>query len=204
MVWALNAVETRRLDLTPLVDLTPYILILGGLTASSWLLGKLAKPAPVVGEPASGAAKVVSALGFLVGILMLVTALSVWSTPAWDMGTRYLLVITGLALFLKPLKEVPWAALVGLIVGGACFCVVFFLFPLPETVLGVSSTWGYLLIFFVPALLSYMAAKFVEDLFKLIGTLLASKPVAIILSLLCIVQGILLVLNTSLFLILFP
>lgn len=204
MVWALNAVETRKLDLTPLVDLTPYILILGGLTASSWLLGKLAKPAPVVGKPASGAAKVASALGFLVGILMLVTALSVWSTPAWDTGTRYLLVITGLALFLKPLKEVPWAALVGLIVGGACVCIVFFLFPLPEAVLGVSSTWVYLLIFFVPALLAYMTAKFVEDLFKLIGTLLASKPVAIVLGLLCIVQGILLLLNTSLFLILFP
>ena len=192
------------MDLTPLVDLTPYILILGGLTASSWLLGKLAKPAPVVGEPASGAAKVVSALGFLVGILLLITALSVWSTSAWDTGTRYLLVITGLALFLRPLKEIPWAALVGLIVGGACFCIVFFLFPLPETVLGVSSTWVYLLIFFVPALLSYMVAKFVEDLFKLIGTLLASKPVTIVLGLLCIVQGILLVMNTSLFLLLFP
>jgi hypothetical protein len=197
-------VETRKMDLTPLVDLTPYILILGGLTASSWLLGKLAKPAPVVGKPASGAAKIVSAIGFFVGILMLITALSVWSTPAWDTGTRYLLVITGLALFLRPLKEVPWAALVGLIVGGACFCIAFFLFPLPETVLGVSSTWIYLLVFFVPALLAYVAAKFVEDLFKLIGTLLASKPVAIILGLLCIVQGILLLLNTSLFSILFP
>jgi hypothetical protein len=203
MIQALNGVETRSLDLTPLVDLTPFILILGGLTASSWLLGKLAKPAPGVGAPASGAAKVMSALGFFVGILMLITALSVWSASAWDTGTRYLLVITGLALFLKPLRDVPWAALVGLIVGGACVSIVFLLFPLPETVLGVSSTWVYLLIFFVPALLAYMAAKFVEDLFKLVGTILASKPVSIILGLICLVQGILLLLDTSLFLILF-
>ena len=192
------------MDLTPLVGLTPYIMILGGLTASSWLLGKIAKPAPAVGGATSGAVKVMAALGFFVGILLLVTAWSAWSTYAGDPGTRYLLVIAGLALFLRPLKEVPWAALVGLIVGGACVCLVFFFVNLPESVLGVSSTWIYVLAFFVPALLAYMVAKFVEDLFKLVGALLASKPVEIVLGLLCIVQGALLLLNYSLFLLLFP
>jgi hypothetical protein len=192
------------LDLTSLVDFTPYILILGGIAASSWLLEKLAKPAPVVGKPVSGVVKVVSVFGFFVGILMLVTAVAVWSAHAWDTGTKYLLIVAGLALFLKPLKDIPWAALVGLIIGGACVSLVYFLLPLPETILGISSTWVYLAIFLVPALLAYMVTKFIEDVFKLVGTLLASKPVAIILGLLCIVQGILLLLDNSLFLILLP
>jgi hypothetical protein len=41
-------------------------------------------------------------------------------------------------------------------------------------------------------LLVYMLLKFVEDVLRLIGTILASKPVSIVLGLICIVQGILL------------
>jgi len=180
------------LDLTLLVDYTPYILILGGVVAASWLLEKLARPAPVVGESVSWLVKVVSLFGFFVGILLLVTAAAVWSAEAWDSGTRYLLIVTGLALFLKPLKDIPWAALIGLVVGGLCAGSVYFFYPLPETVHGISSTWIYLAIFFIPALLVYMIFKFVEDVLRLIGTILASKPVSIILGLMCIAQGILL------------
>lgn len=192
------------MDLSLLVDYTPHILILGGVVAASWLLERLTKPAPVVGKPISITVKAASLFGFFVGILLLVTAVGVWSVDAWDTGTRYLLVATGLALFLKPLKDVPWAALIGLIVGGVCLSLVYFLFPLPETVLGISSTWVYAAIFLIPAILVFMVFKFIEDVFKLIGTILASRPVAIILGLVCIVQGILLLMNTSLFTIIVP
>ena len=180
------------------MDYTPYILILGGVAAASWLLEKFARPAPVVGEPVSGLVKVTSLFGFFVGILLLVTAAAAWSAEASqvDTGTRYLLIVTGLALFLKPLKDVPWAALIGLAVGGLCAGFVFLFYPLPETVYvltyGISSTWIYLLIFLIPALFAYVLFKFVEDVLRLIGTILAFKPVAIALGLICIVQGILL------------
>jgi len=178
------------------VDYTPYILILGGVVAASWLLEKLARPAPVVGEPVSWLVKVASLFGFFVGILLLVTAAAAWSMQAWDTGTRYLLIVTGLALFLKPLKDIPWAALIGLAVGGLCVVFVFLFYPLPETVYvltyGISSKWIYLVIFFIPALFVYMLLKFVEDVLRLIGMILAFKPVAITLGLICIVQGILL------------
>jgi hypothetical protein len=177
---------------TLLVNNTSYILILGGIVAASWLLEKLARPAPVVGKPVSWLVKLTSLFGFFVGILLLVTAAAVWSAKAWDSGTRYLLIVTGLALFLKPLKDIPWAALIGLVVGGLCAGSVYFFYPLPETVNGVSSTWIYLAIFFIPALLVYMLLKFLEDVLRLIGTILASKPVSIVLGLICIVQGILL------------
>jgi len=182
----------ENLDLTLLVDYTPYILILGGIVAASWLLEKLAWAAPVVGEPVSWLVKVTALFGFFVGILLLVTAAAAWSMQAWDTGTRYLLIVTGLALFLKPLKDIPWAALIGLVVGGLCAGSVFLFYPLPETVSGISSTWVYLVIFFIPALLVYVVLKFVEDVLRLIGTILASKPVSIVLGLICIAQGILL------------
>lgn len=185
--------------LESLASYTPFILILGGIVAISWLLEKLARPAPVVGQPISLLMKVVSLFGFFVGILLLATAVGAWSTPSVDSGTRYLLIASGLALLLKPLRDVPWAALLGLIVGIVCVGLVYLLFPLPEAVLGISSTWVYALIFFIPALLAYMLFKFLEDLLRLIGMILASKPVATILGLLCIVQGILLIFGVSLF-----
>lgn len=167
--------------------------------AASWLIGKLSKPAPVVEAPVSATLKIMLLFGFLVGVLMLVTATGVWLGQAWDSGTRYLLVVTGLALVLKPLKDVPWAALIGLVVGGLCVGLVYILYPLPEIVLGISSTWVYLIIFLIPALLAYTFFKFAEDLLKLVGTVLASRPVATILGVLCLLQGALLLLNISIF-----
>ena len=187
------------MDLQLLVPYTPYVLILGGITAASWLIRKLFKPAPVVAAPVSVAVKIMSLFGFLVGVLMLVTAAGVWLNQAWDSGTRYLLVVTGLALVLKPLKDIPWAALIGSVIGGLCVGLVYILYPLPETVLGISSTWMYLAIFLIPALLAYIFFKFAEDLVKLVGTILASRPVATILGILCLLQGVLLLLNMSVF-----
>lgn len=193
------------MDLTVLVDYLPYVLILGGIIAISWLLERLVKPAPVVGEPASGLVKIMSLFGFFVGILLIVTAGVAWSTNAAqvDAGTQYLLVLAGLALFLKPLKDIPWAALMGLTVGGLCVGFVFLFYPLPQAVSGISSTWIYLVIFLVPALVTYVLFKFIEDVLKLVAMALTFKPVTLALGLICIAQGILLLLKTSLFTILF-
>jgi hypothetical protein len=189
------------MDLTFLVDYTPYILILGGVVASSWLLERLVKPVPVAGEPTGWLMKIASLFGFFVGILLIVTAAVAWSTNASqvDIGTQYLMIVAGLALFLKPMKDIPWAALLGLAVGGLCAGFVFLFYPLPETVYGISSTWIYLLIFFVPAVFVYMVFKFIEDVLRLIGMILTFKPVTLALGLICIAQGILLFFETSLF-----
>ena len=76
-----------------LVDLTPFILILGGIVAASWLLERIFKTAPIVGEPMSGLIKIMSLFGFFVGALLLITAVSTWSLQSWDPGTRYLLIV---------------------------------------------------------------------------------------------------------------
>ena len=188
--------------LSGLVDFTPHLLIIGGIAAASWLLEKLVKRTPIIGTPASWFVKVLSLFGFFIGALLLITGINASIGQAWDSGTIYLLIVTGLALILRPLKDIPWAALFGLLVGGLCVSLVLIFYPLPGTVLGISSTLVYLFVFIVPALLVYVFFKFAEDLLRLVGMILASKPVSIVLGIACIIQGILLLLNTSLFTIL--
>ena len=194
--------EVRELDFTQLANYTPYFLMLGGLIEASWLLQRLVGLKSSEEESEGGAEKAMAVLGFFVGVLLLVTGGVVWWKQAWDLGTRLLLLVAGLALFLKPLKDVPWAALVALAVGALCVAAVYLFLPLPEAVLGVSSTWIYLVIFLVPALFAYLLFKFVEDVLKLIAMILSFKPVATVIGLTCIIQGILLLLNSSLFTIL--
>jgi hypothetical protein len=193
------------MDFSILVDYTPYILILGGVIAISWFLEKIVRPVPVVGTPASILTKIMSFFGFFAGILLIITGATAWQThaPQVDTYTIYLLIIAGLVLILKPIKDFPWAALLGLIAGGLSAGAVYFFFNLPDTVLGISAIWVYVIIFLIPAVIVYMVFKFIEDVMKLIGTLLASKPVTLIVGFVCIAQGILLLLDKNLFTILF-
>jgi hypothetical protein len=193
------------MDFSILVNYTPYILILGGVIAISWFLEKLVKPVPMVGTPASILTKIMSFFGFFAGILLIITGAAAWQThaPQVDTYTIYLLIIAGLVLILRPIKDFPWAALLGLIAGGLSAGAVYFFFPLPETVFGISAIWVYVIIFLIPAVMVYMVFKFIEDVLKLLGTLLASKPVTLIVGFVCIAQGILLLLDKNLFTLLF-
>ena len=187
-----------------LVDYTAYILIVGGVIALSWFIEKIVKPVPVVGTPASILTKIVSFFGLFAGIILVITGATAWQTqaPQIDTYTIALLIIAGLALILKPIKDFPWAALLGLIAGGLCAGAVYFFFPLPETVFGIAAIWVYVIIFMIPAVIVYMVFKFIEDVLKLVATLLASKPVTFIIGLVCITQGALMLMDMNLFAIL--
>ena len=193
------------MDFNILVNNAEYILIFGGFVAISWFIQKVVKPVPVVGTTASILTRIISFFGFFVGILLIVTGAAAWKAQATniDTYTTYLLIIAGLALMLKPIKDFPWAALLGLIAGGLCAGAVYFFFPLPETVFGIASLWIYIAIFMIPAVLVYMVFKFIEDVMKMVGSILASRPVTFIVGFMCIAQGILLLLGNNLFTILF-
>jgi len=178
-----------------LSDYTPIILVSGGVAAVAWLFAILLKSAPIVGSPMSKILKGISIFGFFVGLLLLFTGAAIWSAGVWDIATKCLLLITGLSLFLKPLRQLPWATLFGLIIGLVSVFLAYSYFPIPEIVFNISSTWLYLAIFFISALVSYFLFKFLEDL----GRILASKPVATILGIICISHGILLLFNQNLF-----
>ncbi len=169
----------------------------------SWFIQKIVKPVPVVGTPASILIRIVAFFGLFAGIILTITGATAWQTQAQvDNYTIALLIIAGLALILKPIKDFPWAALLGLIAGGLCAGAVYFFFPLPETVFGIAAIWVYVIIFLVPAVIVYMVFKFIEDVLKLVATLIASKPATFIIGCLCIAQGILLLLDMNLFAIL--
>ena len=191
------------MDFSILVDYIPYILIVGGAIAMSWFIQKIVKPVPVVGTPASILIRIVAFFGLFAGIILTITGATAWQTHAQvDNYTIALLIIAGLALILKPIKDFPWAALLGLIAGGLCAGAVYFFFPLPETVFGIAALWFYVILFMVPAVIVYMVFKFIEDVIKLVATLIASKPGTFIIGCVCIAQGILLLLDMNLFAIL--
>jgi len=175
-----------------LVGLAPYILIFGGIVAVSKLLSFFMK---------GSAGKVLKGLGYLgilVGALLLATGVVALLEQTSSIEVWGLLLVTGLGLVLKPLSKIPFSALLGLVVGLVCIGLLYVYFPLPATVLGVSSLWIYLVVFFVPALIVFLIFRFVEDLVKFFGMVVGSWPVMTVLGFLCMAQGILLLLNQSL------
>lgn len=180
------------LDLSVLASLVPYMLILGGVVALAKLVGVFAKGS------AGAVAKMAGFFGFFVGLVLLATGVVVFLGETGNFEVWGLLVVTGLGLVLKPLSKVPFSALLGLAVGLACAGLLYWYFPLPETVLGISSLWIYFAVFLVPALIVFIIFKFAEDLAKFFGIILGSWPVMAVLGLLCLAQGTLLLINQSL------
>lgn len=180
------------LDLSFLVPLTPFILIFGGFVAASKFLSFLMKGRK--GRILGG----LDYLGFATGILLLATGVVVLLEETWSIDVWVLLFVTGLGLVLRILTRISFSALMGLVAGLVCVGLVYLFFPLPETVLGVSSLWVYLAVFLVPALLAYLMFKFFEDLARLFGLILGSWPFLTGAGFLCIVQGVLLLLGNNL------
>jgi hypothetical protein len=179
-------------DLSFLIPLTPFILIFGGFVAASKFMGFLMKgrKGKVLGS--------LDYLGFAAGILLLATGVIVLLEETWSIDVWVLLFVTGLGLVLRILTRISFSALMGLVAGLVCVGLVYLFFPIPETVLGVSSLWVYLAVFLVPALLAYLMFKFFEDLARLFGLILGSWPVLTVTGFLCIAQGILLLLGNNL------
>jgi hypothetical protein len=180
------------LDFSVLANLVPLILILGGFVAISKLLTLFVKGS------AGKALKGLGVFGLLIGVLFIVTGAVVLVTQSGIVDVWVLLVLTGLALVLRPLSRVPVSALFGLAAGLVCAGLLYLYLPLPTMVLGISSFWIYLAAFLVPALIVYLIFKFIEDLARLFGLILGSIPVLTVLGFLCILEGfVLLVLNQS-------
>jgi hypothetical protein len=191
VIW-LDLSALMGVDFSVLIGLAPFVLVFGGVVAASRLLSFFVK---------GSAGKVLKGFGyfgFFVGILLLANGLIVLLDGAWSVDVWVLLVVTGLGLVLKPLSKIPFSALFGLVAGLICAGLLYLYFPLPATVLGVSSMWIYLAVFLVPALIIFLLFKFVEDLTKLFGLILGSWPVLTVLGFLCVAEGILLLLNQSL------
>jgi len=168
------------LDLGFLVENVAAFMLLAGFVCLAPLFRGRLKPL----------SRVLVALGFFVGILALVLVYQLFLSGSYDPVTLGILAVTGLMLFLRPVKNIRWAALVALAAGLLASYYAYSLFRVSTTVL--------VIVFAAATLLVYLLFKFFEDLLGIIGGILSFPPIAVIIGIICVVQGVLILMGASL------
>lgn len=158
----------------------PQILIFAGICAFS----RAFRGRPVI-------EKALMSLGFFLGMALLAGSIHMFLAGPRDAATILIGGVLGLGIFLRPIRGLRWAALLALMVGLASSYILI-------RYLMVSSPLVIAFGFLVPALLTYLALKFLEDLIQVIGAILSFPPFAFALGALGMVQGLLLLLGRSL------
>jgi len=169
------------MNVTTLLSYVPHILIVSGICSLSWLFSRISR----------SLGSLVSFIGFFIGIVALATAALSFLKSGLDIVTLVLLVAVGLSLFLKPLKNVRWAALIALASGIIALYYA-------NAYFGQLGTAVMLVIFIVVALPVYLMFKFAEDILHSVGSLLSFPAVAVPMGFLCLAQGTLLLLGGDL------
>ena len=169
------------------------ILIIGGFCACSPLFRRASK----------GLERLLEFIGFLMGIILLIVALDYTvdygnllffaiQTPSHTSSAyaymKYFfpsIVTLGMLLVSRPIKNIRWASLISL---GLGLLVSYFLSVLVPTL----SLTVFAIVFLIAAVAIYTLLRFVEDMFKLVTSILAFTPIALIIGLVSIFFGALL------------
>jgi hypothetical protein len=144
--------------------------------------------------------KFASMFGFVFGILALIASAFnligphlkepvVGNQTNWDSVVIGLAI--GSALALKPIKDLKWASLVSLSGGIGVMILIWILYPSSPSFLLIGSGLVALLILF-------LALKFIEDFYLLISSIVTSPPVSVGLGSIALIEGLLLLFNSSL------
>lgn len=133
---------------------------------------------------------------FILGIVMGVMAFFAGMEGTLGWFSLVLLIMLAVTLFLKPLKELPWAGLVGL--GAGAVAVYFASGYIPDTVFGVEKWIVLVVIFLVVGVIVHMLFHFLEDVLTIARMVLDWKPIMIIVGLVAIAEGVLLLMDKSL------
>ena len=183
------------------------LLLIGGFFAGFTFIYRFFKGKPEEGEKTPGLVRLVTYLGVLIGVIMIGGGVNAWflkGTPPfyYQTFTCVLAIIVGLALILKPIKDIPWAAVVGIIAGAI---VVFisstyleFVVNTIANLFGIDAYWLLIAAFIIVLLICYMAFKFLEDIGKILGAFLSSRPTSFVIMLLCVIEAICAYFGTSL------
>ncbi len=132
---------------------------------------------------------------FVLGIGMLVMAFVVGTEHGVNWLTLVIIIVLAATLFLKPLREIPWAGVIGMIVGAvAAYLASRFL---PATVFGVDQWIVLVAIFLIVGAIVHGIFHFLEDVLTIAGKVLDWKPVMVLIGLVSVVEGILLLLDRS-------
>jgi hypothetical protein len=146
--------------------------------------------APLFRGPLRPISRILVVIGFFIGILALVLVYAVFSSGQYDVFTLVVLGVAGLMLFLRPVRNVRWAALVALVVGLLASYYAYNAFQVTTTVL--------IIVFVAATLLLYLLFKFAEDLLGIISGILSFPPIAVIIGIICVMQAILMLMGSSL------
>jgi len=168
------------LDLGLFVQNLPIVLLAVGFVCL----------APLFRGPLKPISRVLVVIGFFLGIFALVLVYAVFSSGHYDVFTLGVLGVAGLMLFLRPVRNVRWAALVALVVGLLVSYYAYNVFHVTTTVL--------IIVFVAAMLLLYLLFKFAEDLLGIIAGILSFPPIAVIIGIICVLQAILILMGTSL------
>ncbi len=187
-----------------LAELSPIVLIIIGIISGAWFISNVLHVFPGFIDNIADALSTISKhAGWIFGALGLVTAAAVYTSNEYiNQGwlTVALLIIVGFALFMEPFKDIPWAALIGLVAGGGLAALIYFRYGdrATGTILGIEMKYILGAIMIIVFLLVFLALKFLEDVTTATTMILRFQPVATFLGLLCILQAILIILGNPL------
>ena len=169
------------------MDIVPFSLIIGGFIAAFWLFEKILSPEKNTLERIDRF--FTRFLGPTLGFFMLV--LSALTLEDADWFTTALLVFLGLAICLNSIKDIPLAATIALMAGCAVAGVIYLLADTTNaTILGIA----FIIIF----IFVFLSLKLAETLLKLFAAILTFPIIALVLGVLGIIQGILILADSSL------
>ena len=164
--------------------LSPIVLILGGVIA-------LAIVAMYLKDKESGKYKLTVALGFLMGVLIVI--LSVVEGYKAETYTLILIIIAAFTFIIRPFREIHVAVIVGLMVMIIVYILLakldgYMLFDSIDLSV-LASGWPRIIIAFIAGAIVFGLLNFAEALVKLFGAILNFWPVLLILGLICIAEG---------------
>lgn len=148
-------------------------------------------------------------IGFLVGIFSMLSGIGelilneapsvAYATAHPGAGRNYfsaiLLIVFGIFTFLKPLNDLPIASIVGLIVAIAAALIVCFLIPpvlVEHIAIHFDPKWFFIILFIVILAVVAILVKFYIGGIMGISKVISWPPFAFIVAVVCLVQGILL------------
>ena len=126
-------------------------------------------------------------LGFIFGALMIYLCVS--SHAGWPLFGSIVIAIAGFTLVIRPFKDVPFAAIFGLLV---MVIVYISLGELTGTAVEfLAEGWPRIIAALIVGAIVFGILNFIESVLKMFGKLLNWWPLLMILGLICIVEAIL-------------
>lgn len=132
---------------------------------------------------------------FILGGAMFLMTYVLAAEAAVGWFTLVVIVILALTLFLKPLRGIPWAGVIGALVGGAVAAAASFV--VPSEVFGVDEWIVLIVIFLIVGTIVHTIFHFLEDVLTIARMVLDWKPTMVIVGLVSIAEGVLLYLDSS-------